>query len=246
MVVRLAAGAAELSANTLRAFEDYTRKQEAAMDSRIANGGGTLIAAGASDGTAVQVEPFHSSPVQDVPQGLIHDWTGRVFIPGVSLERVIQVLQDYGQHAKIYAPSVISSKLFSRDANGAHTQLRMYSKKAVEVVLEAEFRSTFKTHSKTAWESRIRSVRISEVRSHGTRQEKILPDGQGWGFLWRMNSYWKLEQRGGGVWVELRSISLTRDIPSPLKWIIEPMVTSFPRETLATTLAKTRAAVQTR
>jgi len=49
----------------------------------------------------------------------------------------------------------------------------------------------------------------------GRRQanERELPPGTGDGYLWRLYSYWRYEERDGGTWVECEAISLTRDIP---------------------------------
>jgi hypothetical protein len=58
-----------------------------------------------------------------------------------------------------------------------------------------------------------------------------------------MNTYWRFEEKNGGTYVECRSISLTRDIPVGLGWLIGPYVTSVPRESLTFTLATTRSAV---
>jgi hypothetical protein len=43
--------------------------------------------------------------------------------------------------------------------------------------------------------------------------------------------------------MELRAISLTRDIPMGLAWAVKPMVTSLPRESLISTLEGTAKAM---
>jgi len=73
--------------------------------------------------------------------------------------------------------------------------------------------------------------------------ERLEPEGHDRGFLWRMNTYWRFEQKDGGTYVESQSISLTRDIPTGVGWLVGPMVNSIPRESLTFTLATTRAAV---
>jgi hypothetical protein len=45
------------------------------------------------------------------------------------------------------------------------------------------------------------------------------------------------------VYVQLEAISLTREIPSGLGWLIGPFVTSVPRESLTFTLDRTREAL---
>jgi len=58
--------------------------------------------------------------------------------------------------------------------------------------------------------------------------------------MWRLNSYWRFLQRDGGVYVQLEAISLTRDIPAGLGWLVKPFVTSIPRESIEFTLSRTR------
>src|SRR5271163_3848194 len=91
--------------------------------------------------------------------------------------------------------------------------------------------------------SRSHTTRIQEVENAGKSDERLDPEGHDRGFLWKMNTYWRFEEKDGGTYVECRSISLTRDIPAGLGWLIGPYVTSVPRESLTFTLATTRSAV---
>jgi hypothetical protein len=58
--------------------------------------------------------------------------------------------------------------------------------------------------------------------------------------MWRLNSYWRFLERDGGVVIECRAISLSRDVPKGLGWIIDPIVRKLPRESLMATLESTR------
>jgi hypothetical protein len=57
-----------------------------------------------------------------------------------------------------------------------------------------------------------------------------------------MNTYWRFEEKDGGTYIECQSVSLTRDIPTGLGWMIGPFVTSVPRESLTFTLTTARKA----
>jgi hypothetical protein len=54
--------------------------------------------------------------------------------------------------------------------------------------------------------------------------------------LWRLNTYWSYEERDGGVYVQVESVSLTPSIPYGLGWAVGPYVESIPRESLEFTL----------
>ena len=59
----------------------------------------------------------------------------------------------------------------------------------------------------------------------------------------RLDSYWRFQEKDGGVYVECRAISLTRDVPKGLGWIIEPIVRQLPGQSLTNTLTATRQAL---
>ena len=89
-------------------------------------------------------------------------------------------------------------------------------------------------------EGRIHSTRIAEVENPDTPTERELPVGHDGGYLWRLNTYWRLLQRDRGVYLQCESISLTRGIPLGLGWAVGPFVSSLPRESLTFTLETTR------
>jgi len=58
-----------------------------------------------------------------------------------------------------------------------------------------------------------------------------------------METWWRTVESDGGVYVQSEVVSLTRNIPAGLGWLIGPFVTSIPNETLAFTMEATRKAV---
>jgi hypothetical protein len=181
-----------------------------------------------------------------VPGGLIHHWIGTVFIPGATLADTLALEQDYDHHELYFRPDVVRSKILGREGNDFTVLLRLYRKKVITTVLDTEHQVHYQlVDPRHAW-SRSRSRRIQQVEDAGERNERLEPVGHDEGFLWRMNTYWRFEERDGGTYVECQSVSLTRDIPRGLGWLIGPYVTSVPRESLTFTLATTRSAVAKR
>jgi hypothetical protein len=172
-----------------------------------------------------------------VPGGMIHHWSGTTFIPGVSLAQTLDFLQDYNKHSKYYAPDVERSRIILHDGNHFEVYLRLRKKIAV---LDTEYDVTYKWLSKTEATARSVSTRIREVENAGQRNEFEMPVGKDNGFMWRLNSYWRFAERDGGTYVQLEAISLTRDIPVGLGWLIGPFVESIPKESLEFTLTRTR------
>ena len=69
------------------------------------------------------------------------------------------------------------------------------------------------------------------------------PEGADDGFLWRLNSYWSFEQRREGLFMECEAVSLTRDVPAGLGWLIMPIIETLPRASLEFTLTATKNAL---
>jgi hypothetical protein len=57
-------------------------------------------------------------------------------------------------------------------------------------------------------------------------------------------AYWFIEETEDGVFVESVSVSLSRQIPFGLGWVVKPFVTSLPRESLEGMLQATRVAIK--
>ncbi len=180
----------------------------------------------------------------EAPGGLIHHWLGMVFISGATLQEVLSVVQDYNHHQDYYRPEVIRSRLESRRDHHFKVYLRFQEKKLVTVTLDTEHDVEYKRLDHTHEFSRSYSTRIQEVREAGEPGEHLMPVGHDGGFLWRINSYWRFQESDDGVYVQCESISLTRDIPTGLGWLIEPFVSSVPRESLEEMLEATRRAVE--
>jgi len=179
----------------------------------------------------------------DVPGGMIHDWEGIVFIPSAKLDDVLHVLQDYNHHATYFAPDVENSRIESHDGDHYRVFMRFRREKIVTVILDTEHEVNYFRDSPTRAHSRSSAVRIVQVENPGEPNEKEKAPGEDDGFLWRMETWWRFEERNGGVYVQNEVVTLTRDIPTGLGWIIEPFITNIPRETLQFTLQATRKAI---
>jgi len=246
-----AAGFFSLRMGTVRAFDEYLAKTEA-RNARTKDG--HFLWPDDFDETqreeaygklkSGEVEIRRVAAVSaDVPGGLIHDWKGIVFIPGAKLDDVLGVLQDYNEHAKYYAPDVERAKIEERDGNHFRVFMRFRRHQIITVVLNTEQDVNYYRDSGTKAHSRSSATRIAQVEKPGTAAETEKTPGNDDGYLWRMETWWRMEERNGGVYVQNEVLTLTRDIPVGLGWLIEPFISSIPRKTLEFTLEATRKAV---
>jgi hypothetical protein len=164
-------------------------------------------------------------------------------VPGATVKETLRLVQDYDNHKYIYKPEVIDSKLLSHHGNHFKIYMRLLKKKVITVVLDTEHDVRYCPLYPLRWFCRSHTTRICEVENAGKANEKILPADAGYGFLWRMVSHWGFEERDGGVYIETRAISLTRDVPAGLGWIIEPIIFKLPKQSLVNVLTATRRAL---
>ena len=181
-----------------------------------------------------------SRDCSNIPGGLIHDWTGITFVPGVTLQQTLTALQDYDRDADYYRPTVLRSKLLSREGNSFHVFLRLKETHVLTVVLDTEYEIQYLVIDSTHAASISHSTSITEIETAGTPQEHATSPKDNHGFLWRLNSYWRFYQADGGVYIQCHAISLTRDIPTGLGWLVAPFIENVPRESLDFTLTATR------
>jgi hypothetical protein len=133
--------------------------------------------------------------------------------------------------------------LIERNGDDFEIYLRLLKKKIVTVVLDTYHDVHYFSPDSRRWCIRSYTKRISEVADAGKPDEKTLPPDTGHGYLWRLYSYWRFEEKVGGVRIECRAISLSRDVPSALRLIIEPIIRKLPKASLIATLESTRQAL---
>jgi len=240
----------QLKQETLDAFEAYIREAETGMEQAVDNtflwtDANSERAEGVRSGKVV-AEFWSGRGPDKVPSGLIHDWIGATFISGVSVKDALALVQDYDNHKNIYKPEVVDSRLLKHQGNHFQIYLRLLKKKVITVILDTDHDVQYHSIDRTRWTCRSQTTRIAEVENAGSPKEKVLPPDTGYGFLWRLYSYWRFQERDGGVFVECRAISLTRDVPLGLGWIIEPIIQKLPKESLIHTLEATRLGVHDR
>ena len=244
------AAGADLQSRTVQAFDRYVRLTEA----RLSGSGAFLWIDGLPDArrrealevvrrkelSIERLETKDNGREIDVPGGMIHHWVGTAFVPSASIDDALALLQDYNAHQRIYAPTVAASKLRSRDGDRFTFFLRFVMKKVITVVINSEHEAIFRRPAADRAEGWIHSTRIAEVENAGQSTEREKPVGQDGGYLWRLNTYWRLLARDGGLYIHCESVTLSRGIPAGFGWLVGPFVTSIPRESLTFTLETTR------
>jgi hypothetical protein len=250
--------AAELKQHTVTAFDKYVAATERRISTEAQPGGKFLYMDGlpaAEMASAYEslkrgeilVEKMRTPGfVKDVPDGMIHHWVGVIFIPGATLDKTLPVVQDYDHRAQLYAPEVIAAHIVAHQGDDYKIFMRLYQKRFTTVVFNTDYDVHWGKVDDTKRYSNSISTRIAEVKDSSHPDGAEMPVGTGNGYLWRLNTYWHFEEKDGGVYVQCEALSLTRDIPYGLGWLLRPLVTKIPKQSLERALGRTREVVTAR
>ena len=179
-----------------------------------------------------------------VSHGLIHDWVGAVFIPGVTLADVIAVARDYERYPEVYKPAVIqANRIMSQEYDDRFSMLLVQKVLFVTAALQGEYQTQYVRVSANRWYSISRSTRLQEIEKYGQADMTVLPPDSGPGYVWRLFSVTKFQERDGGVYVEVEALGLSRNVPAMVKWLVDPVIEHLPRNSMRATLQATREAV---
>jgi hypothetical protein len=252
------ARAAELKQKTTTAFDHYVAATEARFASELRPDGPFLyIDSMNADAKRQAYDQLKNGEIlvqkletkapgvsPDVPDGMVHHWVGLIFIPGVTLAKTLPIVKDYDRRAELYKPDVSASRTLAHHGDDFKMFLRLHQKRFTTV----DFNTTYDVHwgsvDSTKVYSNSISTRIAEVKDPNKPDGEELPVGAGHGYLWRLNTYWRFEEKDGGVYLQCEAISLTRDMPTGLGWLLKPLVTAIPKQSLNRALGQTRNVVE--
>lgn len=223
----------------LAAWRAYIEATEKRIDSERA-GPDSRVSAELVRGE-VAIDEMRNAPGQpssDVPDGRIHHWRGRVFVPDTSLERLLETVRDPANHQQ---EDVLDARLIARDGPTDRVYLKITRSALVTATYNTEHTVTYRTLGPTIVVSRSEATKIAELEHEGTRSEREKPPGTDRGFLWKMNAYWRYQSVDGGVLVTLESVTLSRGVPWAISPIASPIVNRVARESVARTLRALRA-----
>ena len=246
------ASAATLKPETKAAWDEYIQQATAAMQARLQPGAHFLWIDDHPDRaeavrTRTYIAPIGKHIPMKVPSGLIHDWIGVSFIPDAKIDDILHILRDYDRYKDIYRPGVLDSAYHSSDGQKDSFFLRLANRSVIaKTALDTDVEATYFKVDEHRCYSISNTVRIQEIDKFGTPEQRVFPEDQGTGLIWRLFSITRLEERDGGVYAELEAIVLSRDIPAAFRLMVNPIVRRVSRESMATSLRQTRVAVDAR
>ncbi len=250
------AAAHEPKPETLAAFNRYREQTEARMDTDL-RAGHFLYFERYPESRRQSIDQqlrrgeFYLEPLRTldddhrfpVPGGLIHHWVGIAFLPGATLQQAKAVLEDYDHQKENYFPDVRQSRLLSQSGNTREIFLQFYSKTLITTVFNVNMTSEITDHSATRTAVRSCSTRVADVEDFAKPDEHELRPADSHGYLWELCTWWHIEEKNGGTYIQVEAIELSRTVPFGFGWLINPLIHNVPRTFLSHLLNATKKAV---
>ena len=213
------ARAADLKPETAAAFEHYVDLTEEANQKR---GGSGFLRLDQDNkqknlvwlGQTV-IEPKktldHDREI-DVPDGLLQDWIGEIYLEGATIDRVRDMLLNFADYKTYFKQQINESRLVKREGDQFDAFLRFYKRQVTPLVLNTQLSAIYASVDPSRVYIVNKSTHIGEVAHPNKKQnadQERSPE-EAVGYLWRLNFYWRLHQADDGVYAELELISLSR------------------------------------
>jgi len=219
LVLLSLAHAADLKPETAAAFDRYVKLTEEANEKRTGSNflwldqdrsqknlvwlGQTVI---------VPKKSLEHDQEIDIPDGLLQDWMGAIYLDGGTLDRVRDMLLNFADYKTYFKQQINESRLVKREGEKFDGFLRFYKRQVTPLVLNTQVSSVYKSVDPARAHIVSRSTHIGEVAHPGKKStyDQERPPEDAAGYLWRLNFYWRLHQADDGVYAELELISLSR------------------------------------
>jgi hypothetical protein len=228
------------------AFNSYVRGIELRLGQQHRLAEGFLASAASAPQSGVRihggelvVEQLTPAGGKALPGAMLHHWRGTAFAPGATGADFERLMKDFNGFPRYFSPQVLQARVLTQKDDRLQAVMRVRQRHVITVVMDTTYDVMFGRLDERHGYSVSRSTRIAEIDSPGTGRERELRSDEQHGFLWRLNTYWSYEERDGGLYLQLESVSLTRSIPRGLGWVVQPFVESVPRESLEFTLRST-------
>jgi hypothetical protein len=242
--------ALELKPDTLQAWDEYIQAVEARLKVPPPDRTQFLWVDESPDrirrvqAGEILIAPVGEHVPKHVPSGLIHHWMGAAFIPNTTLNNVFAVTRRYTRYKEFYKPLVIDAKPVSQtDREDKFSMLLRNKALLSKTALNGDYSSSYVQLSEKRWYSISYTTRIREIKDYGQPNERELEPDVGSGFIWRIYSSARFEERDGGVYVEIEAVALSRDIPAAFRPLVNPIVRRLSKSSVLLSLQQTREAV---
>ena len=227
--------AAELNQQSLTAWEKYVATAKANMQERLMGKSPFLwvdedpMTRRRVNSGEIVITPVGSTHPLSVPRGLIHHWVGAVFIPGARIKDLDNVVGDYSKYSEIYRPTLIKTELL--DSNGDEQKISIIWVQRALLVTAAfytELDSNYVALNSRQGYMNIYATRVQQIEHYGQRDELRLAPDEGSGYVWRLATFARFEERNGGLYLELEVVALSREFSGATRFLLQRYLVAYP------------------
>jgi len=179
-----------------------------------------------------------------VPGGEIHHTIGTMFLKGEKIARIRRVIDDYPHFPEIYGPDIVMARQVTEGNSDHEVFIRVRKHFVITVVLNITTRVRWTELDATHAMEHSTSTHIGEAQDPENPDAGERADDRG--FLWRYDSFWRLEETPQGVLVEHEIISLSRRAPASLRFVLRPLLQRLPQESMYQSVLATRQTLEKR
>ena len=190
-----------------------------------------------------EMETREAGKAIQVKDGIVHHWVATVLLPGVKIDRAMAFVGDYAKYPQAFAPLVTRASVSSQSEGRDVVAMRTSVKKVITVTMDGDYVIDYRRISPSRFVSTTVATNLHQVTNEGLKTEQREPADQTSGYLWRYRMYCTLEERTEGTFNQCESITLTRDVPALVSWVVGPFVTGIPRDSLSLMVTSTRTAL---
>jgi len=169
----------------------------------------------------------------EMPGASLQDWMGVTLLEAATLERVRDFVLNYADYKYYFKQYFTDSRQVKREGDTFDAFLRLSRKQFSTVLLNINLTANYVALDPAHGYVISHSTHIGEVAHPKAKEpaDQERPASDAYGYLWRLNQYWRIEQTGDGVYVELESITLTRPAGglNPARFL-NGFVQDFPKE----------------
>ena len=138
----------------------------------------------------------------------------------------------------------MASKTLAREASDDTFSMLLMNRALFQRhALAAHYQATNVRLGERRFYSVTRTTRVQEIEDYGQPSEHRFAEGEGSGYVWKLLSIVRMEERPEGLYFELEAIALSRDIPSALHVAVDPIVRRVSRNSLRISVQQTGEAV---
>ncbi len=236
ILVHRDAAAARLTPETLAAWDEQVQTARAQVEQE-SKSPQTFLAGPTGQFVVESPEPSGCP----IPNGLIHHWFGTELIPHARVPSLLSVMQHYDAYAEIFPPAVVEARLLNRDGDTFDYHVKFIQKAlGVRSGLLADFRSHYVQIDEQSGYIVTESVKLIELQSPGKPDERQLSLAESKGYIQKAFTLLRYRQTDQGVLIRVESMTLSRDVPGSVRWLVSPFIHKFARQTMSSTLERIR------